>query len=558
MTIRIGTLRWTLAWALVVGVLMGIIGLFSFDGLPTVFAQADTTAPTISSVAITSDPDDDVQSGAFFTGVYKIGDDIEVTVTFSEDVTVTGGPRLALDIGGSAKTAAYESVDGSAVVFSYTVAERDSDTDGIAVGANRLTLNGGSIQDAAGNTASLAYDALAAQTTHKVDGKRPRLTRFAFLFGTHGVGRHGAIGYYTAGEVLKIDATWSETIRFSSADGHQLEPTISIDVGGTAKTCTLVGNYGYLHFTCPIVAGDYDADGPTVATGSIQVGTGWLRDTAGNPAVLTHGALAADSTFKVDAVLPYVTGVEITSSPASSDGYAAGETIEVTVTFNETVTVPNIARLAVSGNPKPKIEIDVGGQARTADFDSTNGSSVVFTYTVASGDDDRDGVSIGANKLSLNGGAIEDQARNTPLTTESEWIFGLGLDARVTHPALEDDSSHRVTDAATQSLTLTGVTTTTYAENATSTVATYAVTGAATSTTITWSLTGDDSDDFTISSSGELSFSSAPDYESASDSDSNNVYEVTVNGSDGTNTETLDVSVTVTDVDEAPSLTMNN
>ena len=129
MTIRIGTLRWTLAWALVVGVLMGIIGLFSFDGLPSVSAQSDTTAPTILSVAITSDPDDDAQSGVFFTGVYGIGDSIEVTVTFSEEVTVSGGPRLALDVGGSAKTAAYQSVDGSAVVFRYTVAEGDSESD---------------------------------------------------------------------------------------------------------------------------------------------------------------------------------------------------------------------------------------------------------------------------------------------------------------------------------------------------------------------------------------------------------------------------------------------
>ena len=177
---------------------MGIIGLFSFDGLPSVSAQSDTTAPTILSVAITSDPDDDALSGVFFTGVYGIGDSIQVTVTFSEDVAVAGGPRLALDIGGTNKAAEYDSADGSAVVFSYTVAEGDSDTDGIAVGANRLTLNGGSIKDAADNPASLAYDALTAQTAHKVDGIRPRMTRFAFLNGTD-----GDHGFYTAGEELR-------------------------------------------------------------------------------------------------------------------------------------------------------------------------------------------------------------------------------------------------------------------------------------------------------------------------------------------------------------------
>ena len=332
------------------------------------------------------------------------------------------------------------------MVFSYTVAEGDSDSNGIAVGANKLTLNGGSIQDASDNAASLTHDALPAQTSHKVDGIRPRMTRFAFLDGTD-----GDHGFYTAGEELSIDAPWSETIRFS----NNLEPTISVDFGGTAKTCTLVGYYGFLHFICPIQSGDYDADGPTVAAGAIQVGTGWLRDTAGNPAVLTHAALTADSEFKVDAILPYVTGVEITSSPDSSVGYATGETIEITVTFNETVTVPRISRSDVSGYPKPKITIDIGGEARTADFHSTDANSVLFTYDVTTGDQDSDGVSIDANKLSLNGGAIWDQARNTPLTPESDGIMELGLDAAVTHSALDDDSSHKVTTVITAVTPLT-------------------------------------------------------------------------------------------------------
>ena len=541
MAVRIGTLRWAQVWALVVGALMVIIGLFVFDGLPSVSAQADTTDPTISSVVITS------------TGVYGIGDSIEVTVTFSEEVTVTGEPRLALDIGGSAKTAAYESVDGSAVVFSYTVAEGDSDTDGIAVGANKLTLNGGGIQDAAGNAATLAHDPLAAQTTHKVDGIRPRLTRFAFLPSTH-----GANGYYTAGEELSIDASWSETIRFSTADGKIVRPTISVDVGGTAKTCTLVGSYGFLHFVCPIQSGDYDADGPTVAAGTIQVGDGWIRDTAGNSAVLTHPGLTAHPEFKVDAVLPYVTGVAITSSPDSSEGYTAGETIEVTVTFSETVTVPTIARLGVSGNPNPKIEIDVGGQARTANYHSTDANSVVFTYTVATGDEDGDGVSIDANKLSLNGGAITDQARNTPLTTEGEWILGLGLDARVTHSAVDDDSSHKVSGGELSPVTLSGTTPINYAENGTGAVGTYTLPGS--DNTITWSLSGDDSGDFTLSgsraTSRQLKFTSSPNYEDPTDTDTDNQYDVTIQASDGTNTSSLQVTVFVTnvlhDADELP------
>ena len=171
---KIGTVRWTLAWALVVGALMGIFGLFAFDGPPSVSAQTDTTAPTVSSIAITSDPNDDtrIDGWAFDSGVYGIADSIQLTVTFNEDVIVTGGPQLELDIGGSAKTAAYESADGSNVVFSYTMAEGDSDTDGIAIAANKLILSGGCIEDAANNDVDLSNSAVTAQAGHKVDGDR--------------------------------------------------------------------------------------------------------------------------------------------------------------------------------------------------------------------------------------------------------------------------------------------------------------------------------------------------------------------------------------------------
>ena len=62
------------------------------------------------------------------------------------------------------------------MLFSYTVAEGDSDTDGVAIVANKLTLNGGSIKDAANNDATLSHSAMAAQATHKVDGVKPHFS----------------------------------------------------------------------------------------------------------------------------------------------------------------------------------------------------------------------------------------------------------------------------------------------------------------------------------------------------------------------------------------------
>ena len=156
------TLRSRLALAAISGVLVAIASLFWIDSPPRLFAQTDTTSPAVSSVAITSDTGDD-EVYLDDDGVYGIGDKIEVTVTFDEDVTVTGSPQLEITIGTSAKDAAYKSTTDREVVFSYTVVVGGSDTDGISIGADKLSLNGGSIKDGADNDAVLSHSALSAQ-----------------------------------------------------------------------------------------------------------------------------------------------------------------------------------------------------------------------------------------------------------------------------------------------------------------------------------------------------------------------------------------------------------
>ena len=83
-------------------------------------------------------------------------------------------------------------------------------------------------------------------------------------------------------------------------------------------------------------------------------------------------------------------------------------------------------------------------------------------------------------------------------------------------------------------------------------VATYSATGPE-SANATWDLSGDDAGAFSISSGGELTFRSGPDFESPADDGTDNVYMVTVEADDGTYTATRNVVVTVTDVeDDAP------
>ena len=66
---------------------------------------------------------------------------------------------------------------------------------------------------------------------------------------------------------------------------------------------------------------------------------------------------------------------------------------------------------------------------------------------------------------------------------------------------------------------------------------------------------GRDAGDFAVSEGGELSFRNVPDYEAPADSGRDNVYNVSVRASDGRNYGTLEVTVTVEDVNEMPVIT---
>ena len=60
-----------------------------------------------------------------------------------------------------------------------------------------------------------------------------------------------------------------------------------------------------------------------------------------------------------------------------------------------------------------------------------------------------------------------------------------------------------------------------------------------------------------VAGSKVLAFKSAPDFENPGDSNRNNIYEVTVEASDGTNTAMRDVTVKVTDAEEEGKVTLS-
>ena len=450
--------------------LFGLVVVFHQGSPSQASAQTeeDTTAPTVSSVAITSDTgDDEVYSDD--DGVYGIGDTIEVTVTFSENVTLTGSPQLELTIGSSARNAAYKSATGSKIVFSYTVAVGDTDTDGISIAGNKLSLNGGSIRDAAENDADLSHSAVTTQSGHKVDGIKPTITS-VYLIGSSS----GQDDVHTIGEYFPAGMGFSENVYVGGYPGPRMKlnfegTTRSADFGWATPQCndsicvTSPGpfsRYGIsLAFEYMIAKGDLDLDGVAINANSVVLNGGSIRDGAGNDAVLTHSAVAEDSNYIVDGVPATIRSVAITSDPGSDNTYGVGDTVEVTVTFSESVRVPRW--VGSGGVVMPLLELNIGGVAKTArthERSTITGTSVVFSYTVQDGDNDADGVSIGANKLTTQS--------NRGITDNYSGCCPGGERADLHHSAVADDEDHKVgssmpaslsTDATLKGLTLSGI-----------------------------------------------------------------------------------------------------
>jgi hypothetical protein len=91
------------------------------------------------------------------SGSYGIGSVITITVPFSEIVTVTGTPTLRLETGSTDQVATYSSGSGTnTLTFTYTVQAGDTSSDLDYTSSAALELNGGAIQDAAGNDANIS------------------------------------------------------------------------------------------------------------------------------------------------------------------------------------------------------------------------------------------------------------------------------------------------------------------------------------------------------------------------------------------------------------------
>jgi hypothetical protein len=130
-----------------------------------------TARPTVNGIVLTS-------ATGIQNNTLNAGDELTATVTFSESVTVSGTPQLALRIGNDTVQATYASGSTtSSLTFTYTIQANQTDATGISINADAVTLNSGSILSTAASTAAtLTQTAVGDNNSFLVDTTAPTAT----------------------------------------------------------------------------------------------------------------------------------------------------------------------------------------------------------------------------------------------------------------------------------------------------------------------------------------------------------------------------------------------
>jgi len=196
----------------------------------TTQAVTDGQAPKVTTVSSAHAPNTPNASGSF-----KAGELFEIEVTYSEAVTVnTGGgtPSLALNSGG---TATYNHGSGAITqVFNYSVGAGQNSSDLDYSATNSLVLNGGTMQDAAGNNTNNTLpapgttDSLGFNRNYIIDTAAPTLSSVAIVSNNSTNTNKAKVG-----DTVTLSFTSSETIQ---------TPTVNFTSGGNAVAGSVTVN----------------------------------------------------------------------------------------------------------------------------------------------------------------------------------------------------------------------------------------------------------------------------------------------------------------------------
>ncbi|MFA4132777.1 MULTISPECIES: Ig-like domain-containing protein [unclassified Brevibacillus] len=185
-------------------------------------------------------------------GVYGSQQSLDFVVKTNGPVTVntgTGTPVIQLMIGSDVKEAQYLSGSGtSELIFRYVLHKGDEDKNGIAIHSNQILLNGGTIQDTAGNALALVLQGIGDTSGILVDANPPAipgLNPLPFIHKTNQITISGSaepkstvtviVDNKAAGSVTANDSGGWSTIVTLANGTHQIKARAT-DLAGNNST----------------------------------------------------------------------------------------------------------------------------------------------------------------------------------------------------------------------------------------------------------------------------------------------------------------------------------
>lgn len=328
--------------------------------------KVDNTPPTLTKVEISG------VDGGNGSGLYSVDSTIHVLAKFSEPVVLNpgGAPRIKLTIGGVDRDAEYvASGQGDApdvMKFGYTVRAGDNASEGVAIPASPLDLNGASITDLSGNRAVLTLGAVQPNASYKIDTTAPTVAAVAI----ESASRTGIEGNYRPGDTITAVVTFSEQVTLAA----NAQPSLDLLIGSTKHTAALVASAANaapntLRFSYTLQSGDSDADGISIAANSLTLAG--VTDKAGNFANAAHGAVADNPLFKVDNAAPTI---DIFDSTTADGTYNIGKVINLNAKASEYLR--DGATITVTLN---------NGDTAVLTRDASDRKLLTGSYTVAGG-----------------------------------------------------------------------------------------------------------------------------------------------------------------------------
>ena len=155
---------------------------------------------------------------------------------------------------------------------------------------------------------------------------------------------------------MTATVTFSEAVNVVTTVGT---PQLTINVGGTDKVLSYdsgTGTAALVFSGYTVAANDEDTDGISIAANKLDANSGTIKATAGAnlDAVLTHAAVAASASHKVDGVKPTVASAEATGTSLTIKFSEALDENSTPATGDFTLTVdsgtaPTISSLAIDG-----------------------------------------------------------------------------------------------------------------------------------------------------------------------------------------------------------------